>query len=113
VTLSVLLLLMLGLNLLLVLGFNSLLMLDLNLLVLDLNRCRNDGTNEKTGGGKNDDVRSYIGWLCFPVKNQPLKLSKGASGLWIPVKRMISSVSRGPSVSLNFGVFGTEAQLRF
>jgi hypothetical protein len=25
--------------------------------------------------------------------------------IWIPGKRMLSSVSRGPSVSLNFGVF--------
>jgi hypothetical protein len=33
--------------------------------------------------------------------------------VWIPVKRTVSSVSRGPSVSLNFGVFGTDDKLRF
>jgi hypothetical protein len=31
----------------------------------------------------------------------------------IPVKRTVLSVSRGPSVWLNFGVFGTDDKLRF
>jgi hypothetical protein len=33
--------------------------------------------------------------------------------VWIRVKWTVSSVSRGPSVSLNFGVFGTDDKLRF
>jgi hypothetical protein len=40
-----------------------------------MKRLSSDGTNEKTWGGKNDDVSWYIGWLCCSVKNQPLKLS--------------------------------------
>jgi hypothetical protein len=35
----------------------------------------------------------------------PLQMSWIKGRIWIPVKRMLSSVSRGPSVSLNFGVF--------
>jgi hypothetical protein len=35
----------------------------------------------------------------------PLQMSWIKGRIWIPGKRMLSSVSRGPSVSLNFGVF--------
>jgi hypothetical protein len=35
----------------------------------------------------------------------PLQMSWIKGRIWIPGKRMLSSVSRGPSVSLNFGFF--------
>jgi transposase InsO family protein len=43
--------------------------------------------------------------------SRDIKFDEGR--VWIPVKRTVSSVSRGPSVSLIFGVFGTDDELRF
>jgi hypothetical protein len=35
----------------------------------------------------------------------PRQMSRIKGRIWIPGKQMLSSISRGPSVSLNFGVF--------
>jgi hypothetical protein len=48
------------------------------------------------------------------ASTEQVELSTNVLGrVWIPVKWTVSCVSRGPSVSLNFGVFGTDDKLRF